>query len=56
MRLETWEKFEEAEEGTQFYGNDGEKYIKVEQNSYYHLEGCVVRLDDGKVLHWSRVK
>jgi YgiT-type zinc finger domain-containing protein len=54
--LETWKKFIKAREGTIFKGEDGDVYMKVEQKASYHLDGCVIRMRDGKVIHWSKTK
>jgi len=49
------EKFDSIDEGDTFHDNNGNKYLKPVQSIPHHLDGNVISLKDGSIIHFSRI-
>jgi hypothetical protein len=54
-----WNKIEQEfnsfEEGDVIVDDNGDKYLKPIQSIPHHLDGNVISLKDGSIIHFSRI-
>jgi hypothetical protein len=54
MNLTTLTEFLEFSEGTLLVNKNRDYFIKPEQSFNHHLNGCLINLITGKIIHFSR--